>query len=216
MRRYLARRWCWPPEIALPDCVHWLSVPAAEIASRRLPALACGVLVFGFDVDAQADAQALAAVQLEALAADGQRLTAWPSSSSTQTGPAAGRTCGRTSHPAAAGGRGRFQRAAARPRRPSRQAHISLCPGGDADVCTVSRRRLHVGTDSEGNPQSLVAEIHAHRQVELETFKALSRPVPSYYGPGMWPVERGRIQSLVGGGMELADAARVSGVLMEN
>ena len=79
VRRYLARRWCWPPEIALPDCVHWLSVPAARIASRRLPAEACGALVWRFD----ADAQALAAVQLEALAADGQRLTAWPSSSST-------------------------------------------------------------------------------------------------------------------------------------
>ena len=37
VRRYLARRWCWPPEIALPDCVHWLSVPAARIASRRWP-----------------------------------------------------------------------------------------------------------------------------------------------------------------------------------
>ena len=46
VRRYLARRWCWPPEIALPDCVHWLSVPAAQIASRRLPALACGALVW--------------------------------------------------------------------------------------------------------------------------------------------------------------------------
>ena len=84
VRRYLARRWCWPPEIALPDCVRWLSVPAARIASRRLPGGAAGALVFGFDVDAQADAQALAAVQLEALASDGQRLTAWPSSSSTQ------------------------------------------------------------------------------------------------------------------------------------
>ena len=72
VRRYLARRWCWPPEIALPDCVHWLSVPAAEIASRRLPALACGALVWRFDVDART----LAAVQLEALAPDGQRLTA--------------------------------------------------------------------------------------------------------------------------------------------
>ena len=80
VRRYLARRWCWPPEIALPDCVHWLSVPAARIASRRLPAGADGALVFRFDVDAQA----LAAVQLEALASDGQRLTAWPSSSSTR------------------------------------------------------------------------------------------------------------------------------------
>ena len=77
VRRYLARRWCWPPEIALPDCVHWLSVPAARIASRRLPA---GALVFRFDVDART----LAAVQLEALASDGQRLTAWPSSSNTQ------------------------------------------------------------------------------------------------------------------------------------
>ena len=84
VRRYLARRWCWPPEIALPDCVRWLSVPAARIASRRLPDGAAGALVFGFDVDAQADAQALAAVQLEALASDGQRLTAWPSSSSTR------------------------------------------------------------------------------------------------------------------------------------
>ena len=80
VRRYLARRWCWPPEIALLDCVHWLSVPAAEIASRRLPAGAAGALVWRFDVDAQA----LAAVQLEALTADGQRLTAWPSSSSTR------------------------------------------------------------------------------------------------------------------------------------
>ena len=80
VRRYLARRWCWPPEIALPDCVHWLSVPAARIASRRLPAGAAGALVFRFDVDARA----LAAVQLEALTADGQRLTAWPSSSSTR------------------------------------------------------------------------------------------------------------------------------------
>ena len=41
---------------------------------------AAGALVFRFDVDAQA----LAAVQLEALTADGQRLTAWPSSSSTR------------------------------------------------------------------------------------------------------------------------------------
>ena len=80
VRRYLARRWCWPPEIALPDCVHWLSVPAARIASRRLPAGAAGALVFRFDVDART----LAAVQLEALASDGQRLTAWPSSSSTR------------------------------------------------------------------------------------------------------------------------------------
>ena len=80
VRRYLARRWCWPPEIALPDCVRWLSVPAARIASRRLPGGAAGALVFRFDVDAQA----LAAVQLEALASDGQRLTAWPSSSSTR------------------------------------------------------------------------------------------------------------------------------------
>ena len=80
VRRYLARRWCWPPEIALPDCVHWLSVPAARIASRRLPAGAAGALVFRFDVDARA----LAAVQLEALTADGQPLTAWPSSSSTR------------------------------------------------------------------------------------------------------------------------------------
>ena len=56
VRRYLARRWCWPPEIALPDCVRWLSVPAARIASRRLPDGAAGALVFGFDVDAQADA----------------------------------------------------------------------------------------------------------------------------------------------------------------
>ena len=73
VRRYLARRWCWPPEIALPDCVHWLSVPAARIASRRLPAGAAGALVFRFDVDARtlaADAQALTAVQLEALASD--------------------------------------------------------------------------------------------------------------------------------------------------
>ena len=70
VRRYLARRWCWPPEIALPDCVHWLSVPAARIASRRLPAGAAGALVFRFDVDART----LAAVQLEALASDGQRL----------------------------------------------------------------------------------------------------------------------------------------------
>ena len=80
VRRYLARCWCWPPEIALPDCVSWLSVPAARIASRRLPGGAAGPLVFRFDVDAQA----LAAVQLEALASDGQRLTAWPSSSSTR------------------------------------------------------------------------------------------------------------------------------------
>ena len=57
-----------------------LSVPAARIASRRLPAGAAGALVFRFDVDAQA----LAAVQLEALTTDGQRLTAWPSSSSTR------------------------------------------------------------------------------------------------------------------------------------
>ena len=64
VRRYLARRWCWPPEIALPDCVRWLSVPAARIASRRLPAGAAGALVFRFDVDART----LAAVQLEALA----------------------------------------------------------------------------------------------------------------------------------------------------
>ena len=35
-----------------------------------------------------------------------------------------------------------------------------------------SRRRLHVGTDPGGTPRSLVAEIPAHRQVELETFKA--------------------------------------------
>ena len=48
VRRYLARRWCWPPEIALPDCVRWLSVPAARIASRRLPAKACGALVWFF------------------------------------------------------------------------------------------------------------------------------------------------------------------------
>ena len=53
---------------------------AAEIASRRLPAEACGALVWRFD----ADAQALVAMQLEALASDGQRLTAWPSSSSTR------------------------------------------------------------------------------------------------------------------------------------
>ena len=87
VRRYLARRWCWPPEIALPDCVHWLSVPAARIASRRLPAGPAGALVFRFDVDARtlaADAQALTAVQLEALAPDGQRMTAWPSSSCTR------------------------------------------------------------------------------------------------------------------------------------
>ena len=24
LRHHLARRWCWPPEIALPDCVRWL------------------------------------------------------------------------------------------------------------------------------------------------------------------------------------------------
>ncbi len=51
-----------------------------RIASRRLPAEACGALVWRFD----ADAQELVAVQLEALTADGQRLTAWPSSSSTR------------------------------------------------------------------------------------------------------------------------------------
>ena len=71
VRRYLARRWCWPPEIALPDCVSWLSVPAARIASRRLPGGAAGALVFRFDVDAQA----LAAVQLEALGPDMVRHT---------------------------------------------------------------------------------------------------------------------------------------------
>ena len=52
----------------------------ASCPDRRLPAGAAGALVFRFDVDARA----LTAVQLEALASDGQRLTAWPSSSSTR------------------------------------------------------------------------------------------------------------------------------------
>ena len=88
VRRYLARRWCWPPEIALLDCVRWLSVPAARIASRRLPAKACGTLVWSFYVAGRAanapPMSLLSGVQLEALVPDGHRLTAWPSSSSTR------------------------------------------------------------------------------------------------------------------------------------
>ena len=88
VRRYLARHWCWPPEIALPDCVRWLSVPAARIASRRLPAKACGALVWSFYVAGRAanapPMSLLSGVQLEAMVPDGHRLTAWPSSSSTR------------------------------------------------------------------------------------------------------------------------------------
>ena len=74
--------------LAAGDRLAGLCALAARIASRRLPAKACGALVWSFYVAGRAanapPMSLLSGVQLEALVPDGHRLTAWPSSSSTQ------------------------------------------------------------------------------------------------------------------------------------
>ena len=70
---YLVRRRAvWPAELALPPSVRWLPASRARILRRRLPDGAVGVIVYRF---VEPGDVATMAVQVEAVAADGERVS---------------------------------------------------------------------------------------------------------------------------------------------